>query len=100
MMSLTVLVGTLCLLPSPPLPFPSLAPPASLYLSISVVMVRKSGSGRKEERQRRKKKKEEEDDNEGVKQLYANQNFPLDSVLPFTTAGTLYSLLSATLCMP
>lgn len=67
MMSLTVLVGTLSLLPS-------LSPPASLYLSPSVVMVRKSGSGRKEERQRRKKKQEEEDD-ERVEQLFANQNF-------------------------
>lgn len=73
MMSLNVLVGTLSLLPPP-----SLSPPASLHLSISVVIVRKPGSGRKEERQRRKKKKkkEEEDENKEVKQLYANQDFP------------------------
>lgn len=88
MMSLTVPVGTLSLLPSP-----FLSPPASLYLSISVVTVRKPGSGRKEESQGRKKQKEEEEDEE-AEQLYTNQDYPeyFHSILPLTAAGTLYLL--------
>lgn len=86
MMSLTVLVGTLSLLPSS-----SLSLPASLHLSICVVTVRGAGSGRKEKSLSRKKKKEEEEEDEETEHLYTNQDPPeyFHSILSFTAAGTL-----------
>ena len=89
-MSSTVPVGTLSLLPSS-----FLYSLASLYLSISVVIVGKPGSGWKEERRRRKKKKEEEEDQE-AERLYTNKDFPISFHLRqqvhFTPWGFLASL--------
>ena len=72
---------------------PALSPPASLYLSISVVIVRKPGSGRKEER---REEKEEERGGEGRRGWAAvrKSGFPwIFTQLP-SVYGSRYTLLS------
>ena len=92
MMSLTVLVGTLSLLPPP---FPS---PLSSWFSTSLHLCSHCEKSWEWQEVEAEEKEEERGGGErkGVKQLYTNQDFPehLHCILLFTAAGTLFSSLS------